>query len=284
MSDYGKKKNDELQALCKERGLSHAGKKADLVKRLEDHDAQGASAAVPAPKAAIEDEIDWDEDDTAKPATTEPAKAAVAAGGVDEVATPAAVPNQKTAVDPSTTNELKASVPATESAPANGAAEEPKKPEKDYTAGDAERTLDAEIEKRKARARRFGLPEDSEEIKKLERAKKFGTADLPGLLNKALPADLGRKRGADNAEEGDRKRSRGPKGRGGKDGAADAPKKNEGKKNEGKKNEGKKNEGKKTEGEKKKNNNNGYASWMTEDDKRKADARKAKFAPAPATS
>ena len=31
MADYAKKKNDELAALCKERGLAHTGKKADLV-------------------------------------------------------------------------------------------------------------------------------------------------------------------------------------------------------------------------------------------------------------
>lgn len=95
MADYAKKKNDELAALCKERSLPHTGKKADLVKRLEDYDAKGASASASAPAkpAANEDEIDWD--DEAKAATTEPAAAAIAAGGVGEVANPLAVPNQQ---------------------------------------------------------------------------------------------------------------------------------------------------------------------------------------------
>jgi SAP domain-containing ribonucleoprotein len=77
MSEYAKKKNDELAALCKERGLPHTGKKADLVKRLEEHDATNTSTAptpatapAPAPVAAVEDEIDWDDEpaaETAKP-------------------------------------------------------------------------------------------------------------------------------------------------------------------------------------------------------------------------
>lgn len=198
MADYAKKKNDELQALCKERGLAHTGKKADLVKRLEDHDAQGAGATKP-----TEDEIDWDDEpatETAKATTTEPAANAVAAGGVGEVPNPVAVPNQEQVEDPQEANDLTVIPPE-----ANGVeqpvAKEPS-PEKDFSTGLAERTLDEEIEKRKARARKFGMPEDSDEIKALERAKRFGNTDVLKSLNAGLPTGEGRKRGREGAHDG----------------------------------------------------------------------------------
>lgn len=193
MADYAKKKNDELQALCKERGLAHTGKKADLVKRLEDFDSQGGAPAKPA-----EDEIDWDDEpatETAKAATTDAAANAVAAGGVGEVSNPLAVPNQEQVEDPTQANDLTVVPPA-----ANGAKEA--SPEKDFSTGLAERTLDEEIEKRKARARKFGMPEDSDEIKALERAKRFGNADALKSLNAQLSTREGRKRGREGAGDG----------------------------------------------------------------------------------
>lgn len=213
MADYAKKKNDELAALCKERGLAHTGKKADLVKRLEDYDASQTSAPAAAAAAPAEDEIDWDEEpatEAAKAATTQPAANAIAAGGIGQVDNPQAVPNQQAAIDPSTTTDLTAAAPA---------APEEKKPEVDFSTGLAARTLEEEIEKRKARARKFGMPEDSEEIKALERAKRFGNADALnlGLLNGALPEKSERKRGAQasEADGGIRKKphGRGPKGK-----------------------------------------------------------------------
>ncbi len=286
MAAYTKQTNPELVALLKERGLPHSGKKADLIKRLEEHDAsQSATAApttVPAPaataKPAIEDEIDWD-DDTAG-ATTEQAASAVAAGGVGEVKNPVDVPNQEVAEDPATTNDLTVAGNTTavaetvEDAPAAAVEEKEKSPEKDFTSGLAERTIDEEIEKRKARARKFGMPEDSEEIKMLIRAKKFGVTDasaVPGMLNQALsaPGKGDRKRGPaglDGAlsEGGVHKRGRrdGGRGRGrdrpgmGRRQASGRPSPAPGAKKEG----------------------GGYASWMGEEDRRKADARKAKFA------
>ena len=242
MADYGKKKNDELAALCKERGLPHTGKKAELVKRLEDNDASGAAAPKP---IAAEDEIDWDEDptlDAAAAATTEPATNAIAAGGVGKVNNPQAVPNQQAAIDPSKTDDLTvAAEPAAE----------PKAPEKDFSTGLAERSLEEEIEKRKARARKFGLPEDNDEIKALERAKRFGTTDMPGLLNRALPEKQDRKRGREGptTDGGIRKRSRGRPGPGKRQGS-DKPKTTEG----------------------------GFPGWMTDKDKEAAERRKAKFA------
>jgi SAP domain-containing ribonucleoprotein len=230
MVDYSKKKNDELVALLKERKLPHTGKKADFVKRLEEYDAaQPAAAPAPAaPAATNEDEIDWDDD---VPATTAPAQDAVDAGGVGAVKNPVDVPHQTLAGDPAKTDDL--TVAATgEARPVQEEQKaEEKVPEKDFTAGITETTIDAEIEKRKARARKFGLDENSDEIKMLLRAKKFGAVEgsnVLGLLNGALPERGDRKRGLDSALEDDggiRKRGRGRgRGRGGRrDGGRPGP-------------------------------------------------------------
>ncbi|CAK4033918.1 SAP domain [Lecanosticta acicola] len=263
MADYAKKKNDELATLCKDRGLPHTGKKADLVKRLEEYDTKIAASAATAKPAANEDEIDWDDEpatETAEAATNEAAANAIAAGGQGQVPNPQAVPNQEAAIDPAKTDELDVAPPA---APEPAAAEE-KKEEKDFSTGLAERTLEEEIEKRRARLRKFGVPEDDEEWKKLERAQKFGSSESLGGLNKALSdAKPGRKRGRDGGAKndggnhGDRKRSRGRPGReqGGSGAGGRKP-------------------------EKESNSNGGYPSWMTQADKDAADRRKAKFATA----
>jgi len=248
MADYAKKKNDELATLCKERSLPHTGKKADLVKRLEEFDAKGgssASADAPAKPVTGEDEIDWDDD--AKAATTKPAAAAIAAGGVGEVANPLAVPNQEPAIDPSKTDDLTVVAPS----------EQPAAQEAESESTMEHRSLAAEIEKRKARARKFGMPENTEEIKALERALRFGATDLPGLLNKALPAKSERaekKRGRASVEPegGVRKASRGRKG-------GDRPKPVNGKAEASKPSQG-------------------GAAWMNDKDREAAERRKAKFA------
>lgn len=238
MVDYAKKKNDELAALCKERSLPHTGKKADLVKRLEEHDAKSGTAAAP---SKPEDEIDWDEEpatETAKAATTEPAANAIAAGGVGEVANPQAVPNQEAAVDPAKTDDLSV-------APPEGTTEV--KP----TSTMPDRTIDEELEKLKKRAEKFGNPPEMlENIKKMERAKKFGVEGESGLgmLNQALSTEKPYgKRGREGAENdgGIRKRSKvrpGKKGGGG--GVETKPKKESNEKSNG-----------------------GYPSWMTDKDR-----------------
>ena len=261
MMDYAKKKNDELAALCKDRGLAHTGKKADLVKRLEDSDAAETGSA---PKAVAEDEIDWDDEpamETAKSATTQPAADAIAAGGVGvEVPNPQAVPNQIIAEDPAQSNDLTVAAVGAPSEIKPAGEEAEKVEEKDFSQGLVDRTIDEEIEKRKARARKFGLPEDTDDIKALERAKRFGNADLPGLLNKALPSD--RKRGRDNVEGdgGIRKRSRGPQQRGGRHGR------------------GPRREKERTPVATGGSGGGSYPKWMTDDDRTKAEMRKAKFA------
>ncbi|KAM0717156.1 hypothetical protein Q7P37_007008 [Cladosporium fusiforme] len=197
MAEYAKKKNDELQTLCKERGLAHTGKKADLVKRLEDHDADSSNtSAAPAAPAAAEDEIDWDEEpatETAKAATSEPNAAAIAAGGIGQPQNPQAVPNQQVGEDPAQPDTSVGAAPAapkTDDVPqgTEAAAEPRKTPDEAFSLGLQERTLDDEIAKRKKRAEKFGLdPSADETLKQLERAKRFGTTNVPGLLNQALP-------------------------------------------------------------------------------------------------
>ncbi|KAK0109904.1 hypothetical protein ONS95_002575 [Cadophora gregata] len=229
MADYSAQKVPDLKKLLSERGLVISGNKADLIARLQEDDAKkngGATAS-----GAGEDEIDWDEDDhkPAAEATTAPAAAAIATGGVGQVKTPIAVPNQKAAIDPSTTNDLKVKQPEpakTESAPAPAADAEgekeveakPEEPKKDYTIGLGLSEAEKEAEKRAARAKRFARPEAAaptkemtEEEKKLEeRAKKFGTdkvkekevvEDIVKGLNSALPErKLKRDRGGEGAQ------------------------------------------------------------------------------------
>ncbi|KAK6003910.1 hypothetical protein QM012_008760 [Aureobasidium pullulans] len=211
MAEYTKMKNAELEALLKERNLPHTGKKADLVKRLQEHDAQTADGSAPAKN---DDEIDWDDEPAAaasKAATTDAAASAIAAGGQGQAANPQAVPNQQADIDPSKTDDLTVIKPSNDdastahpaetadaSAPSEAAQPaEPAKPAVDFTSGLAKTTLDQEIEKRKARAKKFGLNEDEDEaLKALERAKRFGNTEMPGKLNEALPERRERKRGA----------------------------------------------------------------------------------------
>jgi SAP domain-containing ribonucleoprotein len=206
MTEYTKMKNAELEALLKERNLPHTGKKADLIKRLQESDA---------PAKTAEDEIDWDDEPAAaaSKATTEAAAVAIAAGGQGQPPNPQAVPNQQADIDPSQTDDLTVIKPAENdastaapadnettadaSAPSEAQPEEPAKPAVDFTSGLAKTTLDQEIEKRKARAKKFGLNEDEDEaLKALERAKRFGNTEMPGKLNEALPERRERKRGA----------------------------------------------------------------------------------------
>lgn len=237
--EYSKKTNAELIEILKSRGLSHTGKKADMVARLQEADKAAAAAApapAPAPPAA-EDVIDWDDDTETAPAATKPAPAA-----------PAAAPEQKTVTEPATAQKAKAAKPEekTEAATAttttttsagaagtgaaeakpvdeqhatNGtdkkaATEEKKgteKPAVDYSRGLATTDPDAELAKRKARAAKFGAVEESvatEAEKALARVKRFGpVSDEPAKikgLDEALPT---RKRGrGDDGDSGRGKR------------------------------------------------------------------------------
>lgn len=244
-TDYSKKTNAELVDILKARSLPHTGKKAELVARIEEDDAK-SQPAEPAPTAkadTAEDVIDWEDDDepatadAAKP-TTEAGAATMAAGGKGPVPNPVAVPNQKLDVDPAATDDLKvestgepkgdalATEPAetapTESTETAQPAEEDKPPV-DYSIGLATTELEEELKKRKARAEKFGITEETkasiaEAEKKLERAKRFGAEgeekEGAGVekLDAALPSENPRKRARaenDQGERGDKKRQSG---------------------------------------------------------------------------
>lgn len=252
-TDYTKKKNAELEDLLKSRSLPHTGKKAELVARLQQHDADQAAASKPPTTTATagnEDEIDW-EDDAA--AATDPASAAtIAAGGLAQPANPTAVPNQIPATDPSKTSDLTTKPPApVPSTDLPG----PKPP---LAANLPTTTLDTELEKRRARAARFGIKEtDSDALKAIERAKKFGTGDAGDRaavkgLDEALPErGVKRGRGREDRDGGEGRGEKRSKVRGGRQ-RSQTPKEGRAKA--------------------------GRGSGLSEKDRLAAEARKAKFA------
>lgn len=205
-SDYSKMKNAELEALLKDRQLPAGGKKADMVARLVEDDQQ-KSATTTAPPAAVD----------AQAATTSPAAAAIAAGGTATRApNPVDVPNQAQAVDPAATSDLSVAQDTTTStsAPLDATASaDVATAASDFSSHLAPTDVDAEIAKRKARAAKFGIKEDdSEAIRALERAKRFGTG-MPGEQQAGAAAESGSMgmRRLDEAlpERRDRKRGRG---------------------------------------------------------------------------
>ncbi|KAJ5613267.1 hypothetical protein N7510_006461 [Penicillium lagena] len=219
-TDYAKKTNAELIEILKSRSLSHTGKKADLVSRLQQDD-----ESKPAGKPEVADDvIDWDDEvpaeSAAKP-STEAGAAAIAAGGKGAVANPVAVPNQKLDTDPAATDDLKVeatgAAAATDAAPTQAAEA---KPVVDFSRGLPSSELDEELRKRKVRAEKFGIVEDSETAlkeaqKQLERSKRFSTG---AGASAESSAGVGVK-GLDEAlpDERSRKRARGDQGgRGGK--------------------------------------------------------------------
>jgi len=268
MADYSKMKNAELEKLLKERGLPHTGKKAELVQRLQENDANGAKPA----ESKVEDEIDWDDEPVAadaKKATNEPAAAAIEAGGTGQAANPQAVPNQVADVDPAQTNDLKVeAVPATDATTTSEAApvEEAAKPPVDFTSGLKMATIDEEIAKRKARAKKFGIEESSDDaLKALERAKRFGGAELSDRLNEALPDRKERKRGRGPEDTAGNQQKRGRPGVGGRRGS--------GRPNNERASTPKNAPAPKTKPD-------GGVSGYSEADRQKAEARKARFAAA----
>jgi len=272
MSDYSKMKNAELEALLKERGLPHSGKKADLVARLQEDDKKKASATVPE-----EDEIDWDLDDTLpgdEPKTATTTAAPPVTQTKKEVPKPQAAKLAKPAVTTTTTA-------AATSKTANGdaAASTTDKPTvpavaddpaKDYNAGLKETTAEDEIEKRRKRIRRFMDPNDpesvkkgEEELKKLDRAEKFKDLEATTKVDSALP-ERKRKRDHDN-ESGEGREGRGGGfkrrgrriGRPGRGGDGQVSKSGTGSESKG---------------------SGGVATWMSDADRARAEARKQRFA------
>lgn len=218
-TDYSKKKNAELEELLKARSLPHTGKKAELVARLQQYDAEQASAATAASTAiGDEDQINWEEEDDALAApvtgSAPAATAAIAAGGQGQIANPTAVPNQALDTDPSKTDDLSVKPPAvttTEKPTTTTTTDANSKkspttttasaPPTDFTSGLQASTVDDEIAKRQKRAARFGIQEsNADAMKALERAKRFGTGSegdntaVKGL-DEALPERVKKERG-----------------------------------------------------------------------------------------
>lgn len=224
MPEYAKMKNAELEALLKERGLPHAGKKADMVDRLTKDDEKKSSGAAPAesnPAVNAEDEIDWDDDEPAKaaPAAAEEVttnkETVEKAGGEGQPSNPQAVPNQVADIDPAKTDDLSVQPPAEG---AEAATEEKKEPAPSYAQGLAATSIDEEIERRKKRALKFGTKiEDDEGLKKLERMKKFGEKGQVQGLDEALP-EREKKRGREDKDDAgaNKRRDGGRPGRGGR--------------------------------------------------------------------
>jgi SAP domain-containing ribonucleoprotein len=283
MPDYTKMKNADLESLLKERGLPHTGKKAEMVSRLQDDDSKKAAASG---ATAEEDEIDWD-DDAAEPAPA--AQADTSAPATDVAATetnvegnnPQAVPNQATAIDPSTTEDLAVDAPtdATNGAvkPSGEDSAGPEKMEVDnFSIGLDKTDLRTEIEKHKARAERFKIapgqedPAAVEALQKLQRAAKFAAEDTPidseqvKILDQPLTdrREKRRRGGDDREDRGDYKRG-GRRGdrqfndrRGGR-----GPRDSRGPRDDRGPREPRQDRG----------------SWMNEEDRRRAAERKARF-------
>ncbi|KAE9379598.1 hypothetical protein N431DRAFT_434534 [Stipitochalara longipes BDJ] len=189
MADYSKEKVPDLKKLLQERGLVISGNKADLIARLQEDDSKKAGGAA----TAGEDEIDWDEDDKAAP---EPTTAQVAAPAPAAPVEPSTLPAE---APPTTTTEAE---PTAEAAP-----EEPKP---DFSIGLKQSDALTEAEKRAARAKRFGIPQNEEAAKLAERAKKFGLESKDAVvkgLDSALP-ERKAKRGREGREGGEERASK----------------------------------------------------------------------------
>jgi SAP domain-containing ribonucleoprotein len=222
--DYEKKTVAQLHDLLKARSLPTSGRKNDLIARLQEADNEAKAVNGGAKTDTGDDVIDWDDEAPAAAAeavqpSTKAGAAAIAAGGKGEVPNPVVVPNQELAVDPAKTDDLKvesvgdapAKVAEADAAAKNEKAEET--PAVDYTMGLQATELEEELKKRKARAEKFGVVEDTETAlaeaeKTLQRAKRFGTGDAPSgpgvsRLDQALPTERPpRKRGRGDEQGG----------------------------------------------------------------------------------
>ncbi|PLN83709.1 hypothetical protein BDW42DRAFT_164503 [Aspergillus taichungensis] len=285
-TDYSKKTNAELVEILKSRSLPHTGKKAEMVARIQEDDASkannSAAAPAPAPKAdTADDVIDWEDDevpaDTAKPSTEAAAPAQNTEAPNPQPDAAAAAPEEPKAEPKGTEGETQEG-----SGQSTAPAQAEEKPATNYAKGLPVTELEEELKKRKARAEKFGITEDSqaaiaEAEQRLERAKRFGgEAEVPAnagvsKLDEALPSEQPRKRGRGQNDQG---------GRGGKrrdvGGRGQGQGQNQGRNGRGR---GGRPQGRNQQGGARPNNGGGQAA-MSEKDRLAMEARKKRFAAA----
>ena len=180
---------------------------------------------------AAEDEIDWDDDDAVAIETEKPEAAAADKGGAESKTSTSAAAAAAATTTSTKGNQLSESKtngtvpaaekndtsPATDAAPtpAEGGETRPAPAPDTFASGLAATTIEEELAKRRARAKKFGLADESEQdaIKALERAKRFGeTTAGPRGLNEALPERMAKNhkkrgrgdRGDDDGYDGQR--------------------------------------------------------------------------------
>lgn len=257
-ADYSKLKVPELRDILTKRNLPTGGIKAELVARLTSADSTSEAAPSPATNnahlpTADDYEVDWDDNDDPAPApitTTAPVAAPVAADSAPKTSSPEKPKKKFVSIAalfdaPATTttttlavtktptkstkehNSQSPSSPSTVTDDPNTSAASTSAPktaaDPNFAAGLEASSLDVELERRKARAKRFGTESDAptaEATKKLEREKRFGGSaageetvakkEVVKGLDSALPERRERKRGPPGHVEGGRggKRSR----------------------------------------------------------------------------
>ncbi|KAI9855226.1 MAG: hypothetical protein M1824_006227 [Vezdaea acicularis] len=224
MPDYSSLKVSELKKILQERSLAVSGNKPDLIARLEENDHASAAAPTQVPSTApakvpaqTDDEIDWGDENSAEAARSTNA-VVLEAGDGGQAPKPVAAPNRTVDADPPKTSDRSVKEPdnaTTTEGTGNGQT----KPAVNFTAGLEKTDLEKELERRRKRAKKFGLDlteTDEATAKALERAKKFGTEASSGNtlvkgLDQALPERGGRKR--ERGDEGSTEREGSKRGR-----------------------------------------------------------------------
>ncbi|KAF3941651.1 hypothetical protein ABW19_dt0203350 [Dactylella cylindrospora] len=204
MTEYSKLKVTELKELLSQRELPTTGKKEELISRLNADD---AAKAVETANGASEP--------AAETSTVAPAAPTLVDKEVKDITAPPAAPAEAPIAEAPVQGEKKKftfkrladefDAPTTSEAPSVPKVEEPKaaEPAESFSAGLATTDADSELEKRKKRAARFGVPV-SDSIKLMERAKRFGGENSGEsssgdkaltALDSALGENRGKKRG-----------------------------------------------------------------------------------------
>ncbi|CAN3354545.1 protein Tho1p [Diutina catenulata] len=181
MAEYSSQTVAQLKELLKERGLATDGKKADLVKRLEDADGAQPGEQPAAPAEAAPEPV------AEAPAAEAPAEEA---NGAEQPAEPVAATE--------------------EAAPAEAEKPVEEKPAPKVLSPEERKSLAVDLLKKKiARAQKFGNEEGAEAARKdLARVEKFGVdpgtalAEEIGLVDKQLGSEL--RAGRDRKHKGKR--------------------------------------------------------------------------------